>query len=56
MVFIIIFLFLILPILKFSGDQPQQELQASSGRAFIYFSSDLAMNLDGFNIVYEYNK
>ena len=40
----------------FSGDQDPQELSAPSGKALIYFFSDLAMNLDGFNITYEFEK
>ncbi|KAJ1365094.1 putative protein tag-53 [Parelaphostrongylus tenuis] len=40
----------------FCGDQQVQELSAPSGKALIYFFSDLAMNLNGFNITYEFNK
>ena len=39
-----------------SGEQDPQELSAPSGKALIYFFSDLAMNLDGFNITYEFEK
>ncbi|EYB88721.1 hypothetical protein Y032_0242g3414 [Ancylostoma ceylanicum] len=40
----------------FCGEQEVQELSAPSGKALIYFFSDLAMNLNGFNISYEFNK
>ncbi|VDL83459.1 unnamed protein product [Nippostrongylus brasiliensis] len=40
----------------FSGDQEVHELSAPSGKALIYFFSDLAMNLSGFNITYEFEK
>ncbi|CAI5455845.1 unnamed protein product [Caenorhabditis angaria] len=38
------------------GEQPTQEFTAPSGKAFVYFFSDLAMNLNGFNISYEYDR
>ncbi|CAI2358253.1 unnamed protein product [Caenorhabditis sp. 36 PRJEB53466] len=37
------------------GEQPAQEFTAASGKALVYFFSDLAMNLNGFNISYESN-
>ncbi|VDK56818.1 unnamed protein product [Cylicostephanus goldi] len=40
----------------FCGEQEVQEISAPSGKALIYFFSDLAMNLNGFNISYEFNK
>ncbi|CAI4233197.1 unnamed protein product [Auanema sp. JU1783] len=40
----------------FSGDYHYQEISAPSGQALIYFTSDLAINLDGFNISYEFNR
>ncbi|XGW32973.1 hypothetical protein V3C99_017466 [Haemonchus contortus] len=40
----------------FCGEQEVQELSAPSGKALIYFFSDLAMNLSGFNITYEFER
>ncbi|CAB3400218.1 unnamed protein product [Caenorhabditis bovis] len=38
------------------GDQAPQEFTAPSGKALVYFFSDLAMNLNGFTISYEYDR
>ncbi|KAF1749186.1 hypothetical protein GCK72_025653 [Caenorhabditis remanei] len=37
------------------GEQPTQEFTAASGKALVHFFSDLAMNLNGFNVSYESN-
>ncbi|CAO4387133.1 unnamed protein product [Caenorhabditis nigoni] len=37
------------------GEQPAQEFTAASGKALVHFFSDLAMNLNGFNVSYESN-
>lgn len=38
----------------FSGSLAGTEVVAKSGKAIIYFISDLAFNLPGFNVTYEY--
>lgn len=40
----------------FSGEQPSQEFTAASGKALVHFFSDLAINLNGFNVSYESNR
>lgn len=41
---------------NFSGNFGDIELVAKSGKAIVYFTSDLAFNLPGFVIQYEYNR
>uniref|UniRef100_A0A914CJ52 CUB domain-containing protein n=1 Tax=Acrobeloides nanus TaxID=290746 RepID=A0A914CJ52_9BILA len=39
----------------FSGSLPPTEVVATSGKSIVYFTSDLAFNMMGFNITYQYN-
>ncbi|KAI6177440.1 hypothetical protein M3Y97_00907400 [Aphelenchoides bicaudatus] len=43
-------------IAAFSGNLTGIEVMASSGTAIVYFTSDLAFNLRGFNVSYAYDK
>jgi hypothetical protein len=42
-------------LLNFSGNLQGREVLAKSGQAIVYFASDLAFNLPGFNISYYWN-